>query len=275
MRIRRNLMLSRIDDTDDEPNQSSVRVKSTIAFPYYDLNSVLSLPRAIHENFGSRCSPDQLAAILNHENARSGSFGLKTAAGQQFGLITRDKSNFAITHLGLSVLHKESEVQAKIAAFLEVPLFKKVYERYKGLTLPGDLGLEMEMVEMGVTHKSADRARQVFQRSAEQAGLFWLGRNRIVLPKGVSDSWIANQTQSTDNNELESTSLSLSSSQSAEVQMDISPSSRPTGIEGLPPAVIGVLTTLPPPGTAWQKVDIDAWSEMFRQVLMISYGVKS
>jgi len=35
---------------------------------------------------------------------------------------------------------------------------------------------------MGVAPKQANRARQAFQRSAEVAGFFWQGRDRLVLP---------------------------------------------------------------------------------------------
>ncbi len=46
-----------------------------------------------------------------------------------------------------------------------------------------DAVLEADMVEVGVASKQKSRARQGFQRSAEQAKL---GKDRLVLPSGVS-----------------------------------------------------------------------------------------
>jgi hypothetical protein len=38
------------------------------------------------------------------------------------------------------------------------------------------------MVALGVAEKTKDRARQLFERSAEHAGFFAHGRNRLVMP---------------------------------------------------------------------------------------------
>ena len=49
--------------------------------------------------------------------------------------------------------------------------------------LPGQAAaLEREIVGLGVSDKVKDRARQVFERSADQAGFFAHGRNRLVMP---------------------------------------------------------------------------------------------
>jgi hypothetical protein len=47
--------------------------------------------------------------------------------------------------------------------------------------------LEREIVALGVSEKQKERARQVFERSADQAGFFEHGKNRLVMP-GVSAS---------------------------------------------------------------------------------------
>ncbi|MTV11833.1 MULTISPECIES: hypothetical protein [Bradyrhizobium] len=48
--------------------------------------------------------------------------------------------------------------------------------------IPPTAALEREMVGLGVAEKQKERARQVFERSAEQAGYFEHGRNRLVMP---------------------------------------------------------------------------------------------
>ena len=44
-------------------------------------------------------------------------------------------------------------------------------------------GLENEMATLGVARKQTDKARQTFHRSAQQAGFFWAGPDRLVTPK--------------------------------------------------------------------------------------------
>ncbi len=78
--------------------------------------------------------------------------------------------------------------QARITAFLNVPLYRRLYENYKGRNLPPDPGLEQAIVNLGVSAKQKERARQVFQRSANYAGFFNQGRNRLILPAGLTDS---------------------------------------------------------------------------------------
>jgi hypothetical protein len=51
--------------------------------------------------------------------------------------------------------------------------------------LPPAAALEREMVALGVSEKQKERARQVFERSAEQAGFFEHGKNRLVCQESL------------------------------------------------------------------------------------------
>jgi hypothetical protein len=62
------------------------------------------------------------------------------------------------------------EREAKVRTFLNVPLFKAIYEQNRGKQLPPPAALEHEMAGLGVAEKQKERAHQVFQRSAEVAG---------------------------------------------------------------------------------------------------------
>jgi len=44
------------------------------------------------------------------------------------------------------------------------------------------------LVGLGVSEKQKGRARQVFERSAEQAGVFEHGKNKLVMPGVASGS---------------------------------------------------------------------------------------
>jgi hypothetical protein len=58
-----------------------------------------------------------------------------------------------------------------------------IFDKYRGGVLPGQAAaMERELVSLGVSEKVKDRARQTFERSAEQAGFFEQGRNRLVMP---------------------------------------------------------------------------------------------
>jgi len=130
---------------------------------------------------GTSCQRDQLAAQLGIA-ATGGSFNLRLITAKMFGLISYNKNGVSLTTLGQRIVDPQKEKQAKAEAFLLVPLYNAVYEQFKGMTLPGNPGLEGAMETLGVAPKQKDKARQVFQRSATQAGFFAFGNNRLVMP---------------------------------------------------------------------------------------------
>jgi len=75
--------------------------------------------------------------------------------------------------------------EAKAKAFLTVPLYDAVFEKYKRGVLPPAAALEREMAQMGVAEKQVRTARLVLDRSAQYAGIFEHGKDRLVMP-GVS-----------------------------------------------------------------------------------------
>jgi hypothetical protein len=53
---------------------------------------------------------------------------------------------------------------------------------YRGGVLPPATALSRDVVALGVSEKQKDRARLVFECSAEQAGFFEHGKQRLVMP---------------------------------------------------------------------------------------------
>ena len=51
----------------------------------------------------------------------------------------------SLTPLGLRIVDSSQEAAARVEAFLVVPLYKAIYEKYKGYTLPPPAALEREM----------------------------------------------------------------------------------------------------------------------------------
>jgi len=167
---------------DEADGAKPKRQASEIAFPYIGLNEACLVAKTFHEKGTFAAEPEQLAAWLGHENARGGAFRTRVAAARIFGLVETSHKTIEITELGRRICDPVSEKQARAEAFLKVPLFDAVYQQHKGFTLPADVGLEQYMVSIGVPDKQKTNARQVFRRSAEQAGFFEHGKNRLVLP---------------------------------------------------------------------------------------------
>lgn len=167
-------------------NGAKGRERSSIQFPYGDLNDAIEVVKKMHERGGMTCTLDQLCAWLGHENINSGTFRTKVAAARMLGLIETSRDNITMRPLGSQILDPQRQTQAKVSAFLSVPLYREIYTRYKGGMLPKDVGLENEMRMLGVAAKQTDKARQAFQRSAKQAGLFGQGEDRLVLPGGTT-----------------------------------------------------------------------------------------
>ncbi|MGD9894356.1 MAG: hypothetical protein AB7U18_23965, partial [Dehalococcoidia bacterium] len=172
--------------TDVAVDADRKRERSTIGFPYVDLDNALSVARSIHEKGGGQCELDQLAAWMGHETVSSGAFNLKIAAARLFGLIEGERQRIRLTSLGRDAIDPQKEQRARATAFLNVPLYRRIYDEHRGSLLPPDGGLEREIQQFGVAAKQADKARQTFQRSAAQAGYFAAGKTRLVMPGGTT-----------------------------------------------------------------------------------------
>lgn len=152
-----------------------------------DLTSAVDLAAAIFKNVaGGECDDDQLAAWTN-QSSKSSTFRVQVYAARTFGVLSGEASRHKLTDLGLCIVDTMREREARVRAFLNVPLYSAIFERFKGGQLPPAAALEREMVTLGVAPKQKDRARQVFERSAEQAGFFAHGRDRLIQP-GIAPS---------------------------------------------------------------------------------------
>ncbi len=160
-----------------EPNK---REMSTIEFPYSDLADAESIAEAVH-SVGGSVEWNTLAGKLG-VSPDGGGFRSRMSAARMFGLLNWDRVTVTLTDLGLRICDPEQERAARMEAFLNVPLYSKVYELFSGKTLPPNEGLESLMGNLGVSSKQTERARQAFQRSGKLAGFFDFGAERLVKP---------------------------------------------------------------------------------------------
>lgn len=158
------------------------RGHSTIAFPYYDLKQSERLSNQVWSNAGE-CKPEQLAAWLGHRTLNSGAFRNRVSSAALFGLVVSSRNRITLTELGRRICDPGDVRRARVEAFLTVPLYRRVFEDHKGRRLPPSMMLQQQMVQLGVTSSQVQAARQVFMRSAEQAGFLEVSDDRLVEPR--------------------------------------------------------------------------------------------
>jgi hypothetical protein len=170
-------------DVADSSDSKQERELSTIDFPYTSLDDAVEVAKAVNKLGGNECRLDSLAAELGHDTVKSGGFRQRLASARIFGLTSLSKGIVSLNSLGAQIVDPDQEKTARVEAFLTVPLYKAIYEDFKsGTPLPPAQGLESKMVSLGVSNKQKDKARQVFQRSAKEAGFFAYGTTKLVYP---------------------------------------------------------------------------------------------
>jgi hypothetical protein len=92
------------------------------------------------------------------DSMTSGAFRLKVAAAKTFGLIGSNQGAISLTKLGREIVDPQKAARAKVEAFLTVPLYKELATKYSGILLPNNVGLEREILDLGVVAKQTDKA---------------------------------------------------------------------------------------------------------------------
>ncbi|TPI29001.1 hypothetical protein FJ414_26660 [Mesorhizobium sp. B3-1-6] len=242
-------------------SEASKRERSTIDFPYVSLEGAMEVARAIYERcaFGS-CDQDELAAQMGQ--TLSGAFRMKTGAAKTFALVDKDgRSAFRLSEIGKRAVASETEHSAKVDAFLSVPLYQQIYEKFRGHNLPPAKALEREMETMGVPRKQTDRARQAFERSAQYAGFFDSGKDRLVRPRMEGA-----QTQATG--ELRDIPQSTPTVEERSRKGRGGGGYEPPDID---PIIRGLIDRLPPSGAAWSKAKRKLWLQILENSFDLVY----
>jgi len=226
--------------------------RSTIEFPYMNLNDAIAVAQGIRDTTGSgSCQHDQLAAKLTLSPKSSG-YRMRLSAARLFGLIESASGGVKLTDLGHGVVDSARSRESRAQSFLRVPLFLKLYENNRGKQLPPPAALEREMEELGVAPKQKERARQIFQRSAETAGFFEMDRTRLIMPVGAAET------------------------QAPVVVEPPEPEGKRGGGGGggdeeLHPFIQGLLKTLPEPESEWDAKDRAKWLQTAANIFDLIY----
>jgi hypothetical protein len=120
----------------------------------------------------------------------SGSFNMKVNTARTFGVLDSSGGKYQLTELGFEIVDPARQREAMIAAFLNVDLYRRTYEEFKGKRLPPrPHGLERAFQTFGVAPKQTANARLAFEKSARMAGFFPNGdEDRLVMPFGIASA---------------------------------------------------------------------------------------
>lgn len=161
------------------------RSTSNISFPYSDVGDGVKVAEGLLKGGGTALSRDQLAAAMG-QTPGSGSFNTKVNTARIFGVMETTGGKYQLTELGFEIVDPDRQRDALITAFLNVPLYRRVYEEFRGKRLPPrPHGLERAFVTFGVAPKQTQKARLAFEKSARLAGFYPGGdEDRLVMPFG-------------------------------------------------------------------------------------------
>ena len=151
---------------------------------------------------------------------------------------------YQLTELGFEIVDPAQQKDAMVRAFLNVELYKKVFDEFKGKQLPPrPHGLEAAFVRLGVRPKQKDRARTAFDKSARAAGFFPNGNeDRLVMPFGMSNGMTL--SGGGDEDALDGGITVVPATPTVPVH----PSS-----PGIHKSILGMLDELPPSKTEWEQ----------------------
>jgi hypothetical protein len=244
----------------DPKSRRRSREQSSISFPYVDLNAAVEIARAIYDRCGNdACDLNDLA--VDFGDGIGGAFPLKISAARIFDLIEkRGRSEARLTDSAKHILHEENNVTAKAHAFLRVPLYAALYDRFGNSKVPSRLVLEAEMKKLGVPLKQVDKARQVFERSARQAGFFETAD--IRLSRGGEG-----QPQIRNNNPIAPQVM-----MDTEDRFDVFAADMiPTRFRRDDPLIVGLVDRLPTAGSPWSDEARIAWLKLANSIFDVAY----
>jgi len=146
-------------------------------YPRVSLEEALRIVLAIKEKNGGNPWPPEDVAKALETSKNTTSFFYAAAAARDFGLTegSRDTATIALTDLGRDVAYArdaESEKKAKIKAFLNVEIFRRVLEYYKGADLPEMQYLSNTLQrDFGLDPETHEEFSRLFRQNCDYLGI--------------------------------------------------------------------------------------------------------
>ena len=184
------------------------KVKPKREFPQHSIEDCKKVLEVIKDlNAGNPWASGEIAKAL--EMGKSNNFFYLTASARDYGLTigTRDTAKIEIGEIGRKFAYPktpEEEFEAVKEAFLNIVLFKKVYDYYQGENLPEIQYLKNTLkTEFGVDESLQDEFYELYQKNLKYIKL-------IQSKTGVQD-----KKQSSENTSISGSSIVLGESKNA------------------------------------------------------------
>lgn len=255
------------DDSIASTGGRKVSPRASASYPYFDLDDSLLVARKIHEQAGGACDPDQLAVYLGYKSTKSGTFQTRLSAAKQFGFVRTEGGAIIVTERAMKILSPvlpEDAAAARVDAFLSIDLFSKVFERFKGTTIPPRVGIRNLFSQAyGLAPDRLDPAVRVMFDSASQAGMLPNGdESRLVRPAFKTSSTTAPASP---------TPPPPPPNHPPETSRIGGMGGGGDGPAGIHTAIIGLLRELPAAGEPWAKRSKDRFVKAFLATLDFVY----
>ena len=169
----------------DSGNQGKKsRQRSVYLFPAYGFGTALDIARRVEEGGGGSLTEETLAINMGL-SVKSSGFKLKALAARQFQLLTKQSDVLTTTPTAKAILKPTNDLDAINGyrqAFLAIPLFRAIAERFKGQPLPQ--GQTMKNVlerEFQVENGRVQQAERIFLDSARDTKVLATSGDKTYL----------------------------------------------------------------------------------------------
>jgi hypothetical protein len=161
-------------------------------FPKTTLEKALQIPFAIKDkNGGNPWEPEEIRQAV--AVSQGNSWYPQTAASRDYGLTsgTRDAPPISLTELGREIVYApnpETELALKKQAFLNIDIFKRVLEYYKGSNLPDMKYLGNVLTkQFGLDPETHEEFAKIFRENCQYLGIT-SGVPQATTPEGEEPS---------------------------------------------------------------------------------------
>lgn len=142
-----------------------------VEYPRRSLSDALELAEAV-SGLGGRCSIPTCADSM--QKRMGGAFSAVISAAVKYGLVTSKSGQLAVTDQFNKYRLAYNEVEKRNLlkqAFLSVPLFSQVFNRFRDEKLPGEILNKVLIREFDVNENIASAIRRYFIEGATATGL--------------------------------------------------------------------------------------------------------
>jgi hypothetical protein len=251
---------------------TKVRGRSNVVFPYYDLERSEEVARLVHDRGGGACDLSQLAGFLGYSGVSNGGFRSRYSSARMFGLIEGDTKLVRLTERGRMIVAPVDQAdveRARVDAFLEVELFRKVFERFNGASLPSQAGLaNLLLNDFRVIKDRVAPTIRILMDSAELAGFFTVTGNRSRLVRPVANGHANGQSSSPPTSRGDDGGREDRPAAPAPAPVSPPANSPPAEIH---PAIYGLLRELPATGMALSDTRRKALIQAFTSMVEFIY----